>query len=173
MTKNKRPNPPSPVESPNASCAPSHLKKGNFKASPEVSKRDAQLKSGKANTLLTFDKMKAQFQNQTTKPSLQSVCNNEKTAKAVIKPKILQAKGKKAKNSRKVDTRINPATGEVVNPAGGRWSKEEDNQLRMAVEKYGAKNWKKISEIAFGCARTDVQCLHRLCDPRAQGAVST
>ena len=31
----------------------------------------------------------------------------------------------------------------------------------MAVEKYGAKNWKKISEIAFGCARTDVQCLHR------------
>ena len=161
MTKNKRPNPPSPVESPNASCAPSHLKKGNFKASPEVSKRDAQLKSGKANTLLTFDKMKAQFQNQTTIPSLQIVCSNEKNAKALLKPKSLQGKGKKAKNSRKVDTRINPATGEVVNPAGGRWSKEEDNQLRMAVEKYGAKNWKKISEIAFGCARTDVQCLHR------------
>ena len=41
----------------------------------------------------------------------------------------------------------------------GKWSVEEDNNLRNAVEQHSAKNWKKISEMLQG--RTDVQCLHR------------
>jgi hypothetical protein len=44
-------------------------------------------------------------------------------------------------------------------PSRGKWSAEEDDLLREAVEKYGGKNWKKISDLLVG--RTDVQCLHR------------
>eukprot|EP00947_MAST-08B_sp_MAST-8B-sp1_P000214 g214.t1 len=50
---------------------------------------------------------------------------------------------------------------EGVIPMGGRWSKEEDAQLRETVEQHGPKNWKTISQIAFRGARSDVQCLHR------------
>ena len=42
---------------------------------------------------------------------------------------------------------------------GHKWTPEEDNILREAVEKYGGKNWKKISDLLVD--RTDVQCLHR------------
>jgi len=41
----------------------------------------------------------------------------------------------------------------------GKWNPEEDDLLREAVQKYGGRNWKRISEILVG--RTDVQCLHR------------
>ena len=41
----------------------------------------------------------------------------------------------------------------------GKWTHHEDDQLRIAVDKYGGRNWKKISEMLDG--RTDVQCLHR------------
>jgi len=40
-----------------------------------------------------------------------------------------------------------------------RWSVEEDERLRQAVENHNGKNWKKIAEHFVG--RTDVQCLHR------------
>lgn len=43
----------------------------------------------------------------------------------------------------------------------GRWSEEEDDLLRQAVEKFGGRNWKKIAWMAFGAERSDVQCLHR------------
>lgn len=41
----------------------------------------------------------------------------------------------------------------------GKWSPEEDTQLRLSVEQNNAKNWKKIARSLPG--RTDVQCLHR------------
>lgn len=41
----------------------------------------------------------------------------------------------------------------------GKWTTCEDNLLRKAVESFGGRNWKKISESLAG--RTDVQCLHR------------
>lgn len=41
----------------------------------------------------------------------------------------------------------------------GKWSEEEDEQLRRAVKEFRAKNWKKIAARLRG--RTDVQCLHR------------
>ncbi len=44
---------------------------------------------------------------------------------------------------------------------GGRWNKTEDSKLRAAVNELGPRNWKKISMVAFGGKRTDVQCLHR------------
>lgn len=41
----------------------------------------------------------------------------------------------------------------------GKWSEGEDEQLRLAVQEFGGKNWKKIASRLHG--RTDVQCLHR------------
>lgn len=43
---------------------------------------------------------------------------------------------------------------------GGKWSVEEDTQLKEIVKIHGPKNWRKIAEI-LGSTRTDVQCLHR------------
>ncbi|KAG6418857.1 hypothetical protein SASPL_121063 [Salvia splendens] len=39
------------------------------------------------------------------------------------------------------------------------WTDDEDKRLTEVVQKFNAKNWKKISECMPG--RTDVQCLHR------------
>lgn len=41
----------------------------------------------------------------------------------------------------------------------GNWTAEEDDLLRNAVQQYGGRNWKKISDLIAD--RTDVQCLHR------------
>lgn len=41
----------------------------------------------------------------------------------------------------------------------GKWTADEDEILKNAVETYGGRNWKKISDCLEG--RTDVQCLHR------------
>ena len=41
----------------------------------------------------------------------------------------------------------------------GKWSQNEDNLLRQAVQLNGGRNWKKIASCLPG--RTDVQCLHR------------
>ena len=41
----------------------------------------------------------------------------------------------------------------------GNWTSEEDELLRSAVQLYGGRNWKKISDMIP--ERTDVQCLHR------------
>merc|ERR1740138_1172397 len=47
-------------------------------------------------------------------------------------------------------------------PVGtGRWTKQEDEQLRAAVKSVGAKSWRQISVDFLGGKRTDVQCLHR------------
>lgn len=43
--------------------------------------------------------------------------------------------------------------------AGIKWTKEEDDILRIAVEENGAKNWKQIAKQLP--ERTEVQCLHR------------
>ena len=43
---------------------------------------------------------------------------------------------------------------------GGKWSPDEDANLRGIVEQHGAKNWKRIASL-LGPTRTDVQCLHR------------
>jgi hypothetical protein len=41
----------------------------------------------------------------------------------------------------------------------GKWTANEDETLRNAVQTHGGRNWKRISEFLEG--RTDVQCLHR------------
>jgi hypothetical protein len=41
----------------------------------------------------------------------------------------------------------------------GKWTEDEDNQLRQAVKKHAGKNWKRIASHLRG--RSDVQCLHR------------
>jgi len=48
---------------------------------------------------------------------------------------------------------------ETQNHKKGKWTKEEDLVLQDAIEKYGSKNWKAISELVPG--RSSVQCLHR------------
>lgn len=50
-----------------------------------------------------------------------------------------------------------PVGGGIINR--GRWTTEEDELLREAVEKHGPKNWRLISSLMT--QRTDVQCLHR------------
>ena len=42
----------------------------------------------------------------------------------------------------------------------GYWSLEEDENLKKLVEKYGEKQWKKISE-EMKNGRSFIQCLHR------------
>jgi hypothetical protein len=41
----------------------------------------------------------------------------------------------------------------------GKWTEDEDNQLRQAVKRHAGKNWKRIASHLPG--RSDVQCLHR------------
>ena len=43
---------------------------------------------------------------------------------------------------------------------GGKWTYEEDENLRRIVSEQGPKNWRLIAD-ALGSTRTDVQCLHR------------
>jgi len=43
--------------------------------------------------------------------------------------------------------------------AGKRWSKNEDEALRVAVDKNKKRNWKEIAREVVG--RSEVQCLHR------------
>lgn len=47
----------------------------------------------------------------------------------------------------------------VKKATGVKWTKDEDDALREAVEQNGAKNWKMIAEKLPD--RTEVQCLHR------------
>ncbi|CAI5727049.1 unnamed protein product [Hyaloperonospora brassicae] len=47
---------------------------------------------------------------------------------------------------------------EVQTPT--KWLSDEDERLRVAVARFGGKNWKMIAE-TLGNGRTDVQCLHR------------
>jgi hypothetical protein len=41
-----------------------------------------------------------------------------------------------------------------------KWLRDEDERLRVAVARFGGKNWRMIAE-TLGNGRTDVQCLHR------------
>jgi hypothetical protein len=56
-------------------------------------------------------------------------------------------------------TASNPGTPVARSTSRGKWNPEEDQLLREAVQKFGGRNWKRISEVLVG--RTDVQCLHR------------
>jgi hypothetical protein len=51
------------------------------------------------------------------------------------------------------------ATREKRRASMGKWSEDEDEILRLAVQEFGGKNWKRIAGRLRG--RTDVQCLHR------------
>ncbi|PON50541.1 Octamer-binding transcription factor [Parasponia andersonii] len=59
--------------------------------------------------------------------------------------------------------KLKPSRGRTSGPTRrsttGKWTAEEDELLRRAVEHYKGKNWKKIAECFKD--RTDVQCLHR------------
>ncbi|KAL3633467.1 hypothetical protein CASFOL_022229 [Castilleja foliolosa] len=59
--------------------------------------------------------------------------------------------------------RARPLHGRTSGPTRrstkGQWTAEEDEILRMAVQRFKGKNWKKIAECFKD--RTDVQCLHR------------
>lgn len=48
----------------------------------------------------------------------------------------------------------------IVRRARGDWSEEQDDALRMAVERHGGKNWKAIAMEVPG-NRTHIQCLQR------------
>ena len=48
-----------------------------------------------------------------------------------------------------------------MHSGAGRWSAQEDRNLRAAVAAVGAKHWKRISQEYLGGVRSDVQCLHR------------
>ena len=81
---------------------------------------------------------------------------------AVAAAAAAAAAAAKTANSRKRRKMVNPETGmlkEVVKE--GRWTKEEDNLLRVAVEAVGPRNWKLIATEYMSGGRTDVQCLHR------------
>jgi len=54
-----------------------------------------------------------------------------------------------------------PTTVTATNILYGRWTKEEDEKLRIAIATKGAHSWKVISEEFLDGKRSDVQCLHR------------
>ncbi|KAG7397559.1 nifu-like protein [Phytophthora boehmeriae] len=61
--------------------------------------------------------------------------------------------------------RVAPAQFSQPKQTGGvhtstKWLRDEDERLRVAVARFGGKNWKMIAE-TLGNGRTDVQCLHR------------
>lgn len=64
-----------------------------------------------------------------------------------------------------IDTNVESVSGPptaqstTLRTTRGNWSPAEDELLRKAVQQYGGRNWKKISELIAD--RTDVQCLHR------------
>ncbi|XP_042001390.1 transcription factor MYB3R-1-like [Salvia splendens] len=59
--------------------------------------------------------------------------------------------------------RVQPLQGRRSGPTRrstkGQWTPEEDEILRMAVQRFKGKNWRKIAECFKD--RADVQCLHR------------
>lgn len=87
---------------------------------------------------------------------------------AVIKPVPSRPSTTKPKAHAKSSStsKTKPKSAQRVLPpgfvaSGGKWSEDEDKALKQAVETLGARNWKRISEVAFGHKRSDVQCLHR------------
>lgn len=68
---------------------------------------------------------------------------------------------KKKRTANKKDDTLSTAQAVADDESGGRWTIEEDEQLRKAVTVVGPKNWKRISEEFLKGNRTDVQCLHR------------
>ncbi|KAL5572643.1 hypothetical protein UlMin_022240 [Ulmus minor] len=58
---------------------------------------------------------------------------------------------------------LRPTIGRTGGPTrrstNGKWTAEEDELLRRAVQHFNGKNWKKIAELFKD--RSDVQCLHR------------
>ncbi|KAL2517699.1 Myb-related protein 3R-1 [Abeliophyllum distichum] len=59
----------------------------------------------------------------------------------------------------RVQTLHGRTSGPTRRSTKGQWTPEEDEILRMAVQRFKGKNWKKIAECFKD--RTDVQCLHR------------
>jgi hypothetical protein len=76
----------------------------------------------------------------------------------------VKKKGKKTKPNGTVvkailsRTTSNSSTGKR-RASMGKWTEQEDEILKTAVEAHGGKNWKKIADHLPG--RSDVQCLHR------------
>ncbi|XP_057803807.1 D-amino-acid transaminase, chloroplastic-like [Salvia miltiorrhiza] len=60
---------------------------------------------------------------------------------------------------KELDLRMGEKSGPTRRSTKGQWTAEEDEILRMAVQRFKGKNWKKIAECFKD--RADVQCLHR------------
>ena len=73
----------------------------------------------------------------------------------------LGATGLSSSSTSKRRTNTKKAAGPSAKGGGGRWTKEEDAKLRVAVQTVGATNWKLIATEYLNDNRSDVQCLHR------------
>mmetsp|Transcript_9814 Transcript_9814/g.11188 ORF Transcript_9814/g.11188 Transcript_9814/m.11188 type:complete len:427 (+) Transcript_9814:265-1545(+) len=72
--------------------------------------------------------------------------------------------GKKMKEEEKLkpdDTKLEESAEALEGNSTGRWTSAEDELLRTAVQKIGARNWKRVAAEYLNNTRTDVQCLHR------------
>mmetsp|Transcript_29709 Transcript_29709/g.34979 ORF Transcript_29709/g.34979 Transcript_29709/m.34979 type:complete len:308 (-) Transcript_29709:266-1189(-) len=49
----------------------------------------------------------------------------------------------------------------IGTPKTGRWTKREDDLLRVAVQDHGTEDWKHLSEVAFSNLRSPAQCHQR------------
>ena len=119
--------------------------------------------TSRASTIRRFSPPPSNGIHLKTPPSLVS-SPSEKAPASVLSPMTVLKKPTAAA----VAISLPKATSSDTEPASakkqhvnGKWSAEEDAALRAVVHELGGKNWKKISEIAFNCSRTDVQCLHR------------
>ncbi|XP_023881220.1 transcription factor MYB3R-1 isoform X1 [Quercus suber] len=76
-----------------------------------------------------------------------------------VRPPVTTAPGRETDASQKMRPIIGRTSGPTRRSTMGKWTAEEDELLRRAVEHYKGKSWKRIAECFKD--RTDVQCLHR------------
>lgn len=93
------------------------------------------------------------LQNQQKKKGCTKPTNMLKPANKPIQP-MVQTPGVAPMNLSTPNSGSFASKKQVI-----KWSKQEDETLKQAVEEHGAKNWKLISTHLPG--RSEVQCLHR------------
>ena len=128
-----------------AACFPNSFPEFN-----EVVARAATVKAEKGNVEEAMEKGGSAMNSNLQVLPVAGVLKEVKKVETKKRGRKRRSSTKKPATKR---TRKSPSFTE-----GGRWTKEEDEMLRKAVDSVGAKNWKLISRKYLNGSRSDVQC---------------